>query len=60
MAIQSLTDLMSRLGVVRAASVQPMMTRLLLSVADDETFRPQAFQATLRELRAAAHAGAKR
>jgi len=60
MAIQSLTDLMSRLGVVRAASVQPMMTRLLLSVADDETFRPQAFQATLRQLRAAAHAGAKR
>jgi hypothetical protein len=57
MAVQSMTDLMSRIGVVRAASVQPALTRLLLSVADDEQFRPQTFQAALRDLRAAIPAG---
>jgi hypothetical protein len=57
MAVQSMTDLMSRIGVVRAASVQPALTRLLLSVADDEQFRPQTFQGALRDLRTAVRAG---
>jgi hypothetical protein len=60
MAVQSITDLMSRRGVLSADAVKPAISRLMASVSDDEAFRPKAFQSALGELRAAVHAGIKR
>ena len=60
MAVESMTDLMARSGAVSASAVKPAIGRLMASVAKDEGFRPGAFQAALREVRAAVHAGAQR
>jgi hypothetical protein len=60
MAVQSMTDSLSRSGVLPASAVEPALRRLMASVAEDEPFRPEAFQSALRELRAALEGSGKR
>ena len=52
MALQTLADLMSRRGLLRAEAVRPAMGRLLAAVADDENYHPAQFTEGLRALRA--------
>jgi hypothetical protein len=60
MAMQGLADLMSRTGALRAAGVQPIMKRMLATLANDEAFKPKEFESTLRDLRGLLEGGVKR
>lgn len=56
MAVQSMTDLLVRSGVLQPNAVKAALDNLMASVADDEKFRPHAFQSALRDLRAVVQA----
>ena len=58
MALQSVVDFMARRGMVRAASLKPVMTRLLAAVANDEKYRPATFEQALRDLKSGVETGA--
>lgn len=60
MALQSLTSGLRQRGGPPEGTVQSSMKRLLETVSDDESFKAVAFQAALRELRAAIETGVRR
>jgi hypothetical protein len=60
MALQSLANGLRQRGVPPRDAAQTSMKRLLATVADDEAFKADAFQAALREFRAAFDTGARR
>jgi hypothetical protein len=51
MAVQSVADFMDRHGLLRKRSVQPELRQLLAAVANDEKYRPAAFEQALRDLK---------
>jgi hypothetical protein len=51
MGLQSVVDFMRQRGLLGSAPVNPAMKRLLATVADDEKYRPAAFEQALRELK---------
>lgn len=57
MAVQSVVDFMGRQGALRTVPLRPVLRKLMQVVANDEAYRPAAFEQVLRELRAAARAG---
>ena len=58
MALQSVADFMRQRGLLQAGLVSPAMKRLLAAVADDEKFRPAAFEQALRDLKMSVLTGA--
>ena len=60
MALQSLANGLRQRGALPRETGQSSMKRLLAAVSDDESFRADAFQAALRDLRAALTAGSRR
>jgi hypothetical protein len=58
MALQSVADFMARRGMLRPATVKPAMTKLLSAVANDEKYRPAAFEQALRDLKTGVETGA--
>ena len=59
MALQSLANGLRQRGALPRETAQSSMKRLLAAVSDDESFRADAFQAALRDLRAALTAGSR-
>lgn len=60
MGLQSVADLMTRRGLLKAKTVKPSMDALLASVAQDEKYRPEAMMQALRDLRARVGSGGAR
>lgn len=60
MALQSLANGLRQRGALARGAAQSQMKRLLDTVADDEAFKADAFQAALREFRAALETGLRR
>jgi hypothetical protein len=51
MAVQGVVEFMGRRGLLRTRALQPAMRRLLAMVANDEHYRPAAFEQALRDLK---------
>jgi hypothetical protein len=51
MALQSVAEFMRERGLLSSGAVTPAMKRLLGAVADDEKYRPAAFEQALRDLK---------
>jgi len=60
MALQSLTQGLRQRGALPQGAAQASLKRLLATVAEDESYKADAFQSALREFRNALETGARR
>lgn len=59
MALQSVSDFMSRRGLLKSSTVKPAMSRVMAAVANDEKYAETRFAQALRDLRSGIEEGMK-